>query len=780
MTQHLFRSMGLAALLTLSHGLLGLAPTAAAEDSGPGTKRALLIGINKYVHVPKLNGSLNDIETMRQVLISRFGFAPAQIATLTDEAATRAGILAAIDRLVQEAGPRDTVYLHYSGHGSQVQDLNGDEPDDGMDETLVPQDGRGGTVPDITDDELDERLARLKARSALVVLDSCHSGTATRGLEVRTRAVPPDTRLDLYPTSTVTTRGVVPLLTSRYVLMTGAASHQEALDGPVEGKYHGFFSYALSKSLNASGSGLTPREVFSGIEREFKRIQAHFGRTSMPEPQLEAPPALLDRPLWSSVVDDRPVAADTAETRLPWLQAISQGQDKVLLVNGAVLGAAHGSLWAIYPANERDFRPGLALSVVTVSEIRGKDALAIVSSGSRTVPAHARAVALAPPGSTGRIPVRLRDIPPDHFNAVEAALRRQVGEIDLVKPGEFSRFVVDGSQQGNRLDVYAADGLFLVASFSLGDAGWATGFAQVVSRSANASEILALDNPSSQLKVDVHVAAKPAAVASRGIGVVADTKAAHYHIRKNGKPRTATNSLQLDLHTSADAYLTIVDVDSQGGVTVLFPNDYQRPGYLPNGFVKGGASLLIPDSLDNGNQAGFHWDYTPPKGVDTVRVFASTDLETATMIRQRIHALQKQAQQRGKPGVTTRGDLSASVGSLRQDLAKQATRGLIVVHDPSPVSMTPTAAAPASVPVAPPEPPPMAAQEMAAAPPAQAAPAEPVMATTAPAQVGSPPPASAPPTLSPASESASQPAPSPSLTPLPDWTAATVTILVEG
>ena len=145
-----------------------------------GAKRALLIGINKYKAVPKLQGSLNDIETMKQVLITRWGFPEANIMFLVDEQATREGMLAALNRFVSETGPQDTVYIHYSGHGSQVADLNGDEPDDQLDETLVPQDGRTGTVPDITDDELDAMFAKLPTTNAFIVLDSCHSGTATR------------------------------------------------------------------------------------------------------------------------------------------------------------------------------------------------------------------------------------------------------------------------------------------------------------------------------------------------------------------------------------------------------------------------------------------------------------------------------------------------------------------------------------------------------------------------------------------------------------------------
>src|SRR5262249_59022134 len=120
------------------------------------------------------------------------------------------------------------------GHGSQVQDLNGDE-EDGLDETIVPQDGRSGDVPDIVDDELDVIFAKLRAKSAVIVLDSCHSGTATRAFDIRARTVPQDTRIDLYRSgaTAVTTRSIVPVMKARYVVMSGAASNQEALDGPV-------------------------------------------------------------------------------------------------------------------------------------------------------------------------------------------------------------------------------------------------------------------------------------------------------------------------------------------------------------------------------------------------------------------------------------------------------------------------------------------------------------------------------------------------------------------
>jgi uncharacterized caspase-like protein len=89
-----------------------------------GTRRALLIGINDYQALPKLNGAVNDVENIQGLLVTRYGFPEAQVRTLVDREATRAGILAALEQLVEEVGREDTVYLHYSGHGSQVADAD--------------------------------------------------------------------------------------------------------------------------------------------------------------------------------------------------------------------------------------------------------------------------------------------------------------------------------------------------------------------------------------------------------------------------------------------------------------------------------------------------------------------------------------------------------------------------------------------------------------------------------------------------------------------------------
>jgi hypothetical protein len=730
-------------LLLLLVGLIlcSVTRTTPAMSAPPvSAGRALLIGINKYQNVPQLRGSINDIEAMRQVLLSRFGFSEEKIQILKDQQATRANILAALEKLVREAGPEDMVVIHFAGHGSQVQDLNGDE-EDGLDETLVPVDGRTDGVPDIIDDQLDEILSRLKAQSALIVLDSCHSGTATRSLEISTRSVPQDMRIALYEKSAVQTRGVVPLVTNHYVLMTGAASHQQALDGPIDGKFHGFFSYALTRSLGSALPSATPREIFSGAERELKRIQTQIGLSSMPEPQLEATANRLSQPLLPPRAETATAdAGSNRMARLPWVEVVSSGKDGVILLNGVILGALPGSVWGVYPPGETKFAPGKAQAMLRVVSIRGPDAVAGIENSDSPLLAGSRAVALAPPAAS-HIPIRFVNMSAERKQRLEGALRERLGDIRVVGPSEFARFVLE--ENAGTVRVSGGDGLQPLGSFPGDDRQLLDQLVLLLTRSRGATELMALDNPASMIQLTVRVASQPRREQTsirggqRGLIVVADTDTPAYRIRRDGQPRTSENSLQLEVQASADCFLTIADVDSQGGVNILFPNPHQRPGYYPEGRISGRQAILLPDSLQSGNQAGFHWDYGPPPGMDTIRVFASSDLATAKMIRQ---AAQQSQSSASFPQVASRSSVNSTpLVRLRGALLQVTARGLIVVPDESQISTAGPSATPPY-------------------PPTQASPPASTAATNPPTQYGA---------------STMSPAPAPG-----DWAAASVTVLV--
>lgn len=151
-------------------------------------KWALLVGVNDYIKGPPawhLRGCENDVAMTRELLVGKFGFPPEHIKTLLNGEATTQHILQAIqDWLVAPTHPEDMVYFHFSGHGSQAVDQDGDE-DDGMDELICPTDLQQGQLSSvITDDQLKEAFARIPARQVTIVLDACHSGTGTRDLSL--------------------------------------------------------------------------------------------------------------------------------------------------------------------------------------------------------------------------------------------------------------------------------------------------------------------------------------------------------------------------------------------------------------------------------------------------------------------------------------------------------------------------------------------------------------------------------------------------------------------
>jgi hypothetical protein len=659
-----------------------------ADPAQAAGRKALLIGINEYMAVPDLRGAVNDVELIRDVLVTRFGFQPGDVETLTDADATRDNMLAAFDRLAERSAPGDFVYLHYSGHGSQAQDTDGDEVGDSRDETLIPHDGRTGQIADITDDELARAASKLADRQLVIVLDSCHSGTATRGAFVQPRAVPPDTRNELYVRPA--TRAVVPLVRANHVLVTGAASDQEALDGPVDGRPHGLFTYAFARTLSNAPADVSSRAVMSGVARELERVKAQLALRSMPEPQLEAQQDELDRPLFGPPRAN----AGASPARLPWVAVTGAGSGRVRLVGGPRLGAVPGSLWAVYPPGETAFVPGKALAEATVTELAGDDALARLEPASVSIANDSRAISLAPPANEEALPVRWIDTDAARSERIEQLLRQRLASLRFVGDGEFARFVV--RVEDGRCRVLGADGESEVASLPLGDeAALADSAALLFTRWAAAAELLSLDNPSSAIQLELALASTPAkppgAGDERGIVVVADGTAPVLRIRKAGEPRRPTNSLHLRVRSSADCFLTIVDVDAEGGVYQLFPNPISdQKGFHPKGRIQADQDVLVPDSLEPGNGAGFYLDYSPPVGTDTVRAFCAADEAVAKELRATLASLGDE------PGTRAAGSrVRSALGGLRSSLARTSSRGVrIVADDGAPSASEPAPSAP--------------------------------------------------------------------------------------
>jgi len=141
-------------------------------------RRALLIGSN-YTATPSaiLNGCINDVVNVRNTLIDAYGYQDANIIMLRDDdktkLPTKSNILTAITNAVRVSAAADTLWIHYSGHGTQIRSVTGDESD-GLAECIVPCDFN--TAGFIDDNTLFDIISAAKCK-LILCFDSCHSGT---------------------------------------------------------------------------------------------------------------------------------------------------------------------------------------------------------------------------------------------------------------------------------------------------------------------------------------------------------------------------------------------------------------------------------------------------------------------------------------------------------------------------------------------------------------------------------------------------------------------------
>ena len=169
--------------------VMAVTTRAQAED------RALLVGVGRYAHLDERLGGVGlDIRMMTE-FARILGFDSSAIKVLEHENASTQEVFAAVENwLIEGVGPQDRVLFYFSGHGSQIPDDSQDE-DDAFDEVLllydaaIAQEGPNPTLTGVlVDDDFNALLARMTSRNIFVILDACHSGSATRSLRLNPRA----------------------------------------------------------------------------------------------------------------------------------------------------------------------------------------------------------------------------------------------------------------------------------------------------------------------------------------------------------------------------------------------------------------------------------------------------------------------------------------------------------------------------------------------------------------------------------------------------------------
>ena len=254
---------------------------------------ALFVGIDAYpAPVNQLNGCVNDVTRLHDLLQTRVTggsdrFAPV---LLTNEKATRQGIIDGWRGHLGQARKGDVALVYYSGHDSQEQapqefwDL---EPDH-MNETLVCFDSRLPGGWDLADKELAQLIAEVAANEPhiAIVLDCCHAGSGTRSSEevtarqekahegtrpIETYIVTPEQALALASARPAGSTPAMPLASiaaGRHILLAACRPEETAketffrTDSGMEKR--GAFSYYIEETLK-SGSALSYRDLFKRV-----------------------------------------------------------------------------------------------------------------------------------------------------------------------------------------------------------------------------------------------------------------------------------------------------------------------------------------------------------------------------------------------------------------------------------------------------------------------------------------------------------------------------------
>lgn len=219
-----------------------------------GSFRALIIGIDDYQddNIPDLKTAVNDAREMAGVLASQYGF---EVQLLLNREASRKGIDQALRKLVKSATANDSVLIYYAGHGDFDRTYN-----DGW---WIPSDAKGGDpVTYIDNGQVQKAMRSMNARHALLISDSCYSGT----LFGETRAIPKviDEKyyLDLYNEK------------SRWAITSG--NKTPVADDGTGG--HSVFAYQFLKELREN------RKPYVSTQEIYTRIAPIIGNNSEQTP----------------------------------------------------------------------------------------------------------------------------------------------------------------------------------------------------------------------------------------------------------------------------------------------------------------------------------------------------------------------------------------------------------------------------------------------------------------------------------------------------------------
>jgi hypothetical protein len=374
-------------------------------------QHALLIGIDCYlpgqlpggIYYPNLRGCVRDIAHVTDFLKSRLNLADNHILRLTasftgapepseprDRWPTYENMVAAFKQLTETVQAGDHVYVHYSGHGGRTKTLVPEiKGPDGLDEALVPTDIHSSEARYLRDIELAVICQHIVKRGIRlsVVLDSCHSGGAVRGVgDVAVRGIG---RIDTTPRpeeslvasphelaetwSNLTRSGTrnVSLASGwlpepeGYVLLAACRPTESAYEYAFSGsERNGALTYWLLDAIANRGPGLSAKTLH---ERILAKVHSQFEQQT-PQLQGEGQSSLFGFDVAAAPATATVLEVDNTNRRVRLTSA------------GQAFGNRKGAQFAIYSYGATNFSDASKrLAIAAVTEVGATDSWATIT-----------------------------------------------------------------------------------------------------------------------------------------------------------------------------------------------------------------------------------------------------------------------------------------------------------------------------------------------------------------------------------------------------------------
>lgn len=247
------------------------------------SKHAVVIGLGEYQDKAwsKIHGDRDVLIVLKMLKDNGY----TDVKSLVNSQATKSNITAAFSSLANRCKSGDIVYIHFSGHGQQVTDINGDE-EDGFDEAWIPYDAemkyssKYKGEKHLIDDELAVWMSKIKKKIGkygrlLVVVDACHSGDSLRKNDDEEEVYYRGTNDDfIIPLKTKPKR--TKKQTENWVTLSACQDFQINCEVKTKsGGFYGMLSYAIcymSKDFN----GLSNQRILSKLQQFVDRHRSRL------------------------------------------------------------------------------------------------------------------------------------------------------------------------------------------------------------------------------------------------------------------------------------------------------------------------------------------------------------------------------------------------------------------------------------------------------------------------------------------------------------------------